>query len=184
MAPHLVRLRARERRQHLFEGRAAYVERIHVVLRKVADTKLPIPHDATVDRLQFVQHQLEQGGLAHTVGAKQTNAAGGVDAKADVVKQQRCARLVGEANAVNLQHGAPNVLWVREGEVPLRFGSRRRLQLRQFSQCLDARLHQAGSLGIEPELVDELLFESGNVSACGPLRCKALQHKPACVAAS
>mmetsp|Transcript_70931 Transcript_70931/g.188744 ORF Transcript_70931/g.188744 Transcript_70931/m.188744 type:complete len:202 (+) Transcript_70931:579-1184(+) len=100
-----VRAVARELGFHKFERRRREVDLVGVVLVDDCDSRLRVPLDLTLRRLQHTYHQLDQRRLAVAVLAEQHDARGRVDAHLHVAQQRlgvgRAA--VSESDPLDLQ---------------------------------------------------------------------------------
>mmetsp|Transcript_18430 Transcript_18430/g.58737 ORF Transcript_18430/g.58737 Transcript_18430/m.58737 type:complete len:270 (-) Transcript_18430:221-1030(-) len=151
----LVLAHARVLGQHVRQRGGVEVQLVHVVLREHSHAQARVPLHVPRRGPQHVHDQAQQGRLAAAVGAKEAYSRLLSDSKVDIVKQ-RLIRAVPEANVVDLNGWRAQCLWV--GEVEREPGVLGQLlQLRQPVERLDARLHERRALGVEAELVDELL---------------------------
>ena len=95
----------RERRQflHVLQRGEHVLQRVHVVLREVADLEVVVAVDLARLRLQRGVQHAQEGGLADAVGSQQRDAAAHLHLEGHVLEDGPRRALVGERHVGELQ---------------------------------------------------------------------------------
>jgi hypothetical protein len=108
---------------HELQGTLLRIELIIAVLVVMTDLQMQMLANFAVDRFEVVQHQVQQGRLARTVGSHEGNATIHVHPEFQAIVQGSLRHVAGvaETHLLERQDRGRQGLHVRESEVVVRF---------------------------------------------------------------
>jgi hypothetical protein len=145
---------------HLLNSRHLQVETIHVMLSENTNAKTVVNETVTITNLEFSTKGLHEGGLTSTVGTDKRNTS--VQVNVDVhLLQNVMRRIVTNVGLIEAHKWGRNLFRVGEHENDVRVLNDISDQI-NLLDGLDTRLDKSSTLGVESELVNELL-DVGNL---------------------